>query len=269
MTLPLLLLGTIASAQLTLYWRSGGRLETVALMASLSWIGGALLLADAEGQGGMHRRAWILGLPGLIWGLLVLTTTARLYDPLLHLLPLAVLPSLGLVGGVPLRSRTMVDLVAMGLLLPLQLLLNRLLPLLPLARTTAELAAFLVWLGGGSALAEGPALRLPDRTLLVGASCTGAETLSLCLAGLVLLVLLFPVPCLQRHRGRGLLLLAGFSLGAAFVINGLRVAVLALTPAEAFVFWHDGSGSHLFAMASLALLVASYLALTEWSLRQS
>jgi hypothetical protein len=45
--------------------------------------------------------------------------------------------------------------------------------------------------------------------------------------------------------------------------------VLALTPAEAFVFWHDGGGSHLFAMASLAVLVAAYLVLTEWSLRQS
>ena len=64
MTLPLLLLGTIASAQLTLYWRSGGRLETVALMASLSWIGGALLLADAEAPAQIRRRAWVLGLPG-------------------------------------------------------------------------------------------------------------------------------------------------------------------------------------------------------------
>jgi len=269
MTLPLLLLGTIASAQLTLYWRSGGRLETVALMASLSWLGGALLLADAGGPLAVRRRAWALGLPGLIWSLLVLTNAARLYDPLLHLLPLVVLPALGLLGGVPLRSRPMVDLVAMGLLLPLQLLLNRLLPQLPLARTTAELSAFLVWLGGGSALAEGAAVRLPGRTLVVGASCTGAETLSLCLAGLVMLALLFPVPCLQRHRGSGLLLLGALSLGAAFVLNGLRVAVLALTPAEAFVFWHDGGGSHLFAMASLAVLVAAYLVLTEWSLRQS
>jgi exosortase/archaeosortase family protein len=269
MTLPLLLLGTIASAQLTLYWRSGGRLETVALMASLCWLGGGLLLADAGDPTAGRRRAWLLGLPGLIWSLLVLTNTAHLYDPLLHLLPLVVLPSIGLIGGVPLRSRSMVDLVAMGLLLPLQLLLNQLLPRLPLARTTAELSAFLVWLGGGSALAEGTAVQLPGRTLVVGASCTGSETLSLCLAGLVMLALLFPLPCLQRQRGSGLMLLGVFSLGAAFVLNGLRVAVLALTPAEDFVFWHDGGGAHLFAMASLAQLVAAYLILTEWSLRQS
>jgi exosortase/archaeosortase family protein len=253
----LTLLAALAAAQLTLLIRGG--VAGFAIMAGLSWIGGGLLLFEREEEAqpppleALPLRQLLPGLLSLLWALLVLSFVGRLYDPLLHLVPLAALPGLALLSGVGWRSRTLALLLCCALLLPAQVLINRFLPTEPLAVATARGVAQVLWLAGKAAVAEGDRILMPEQVLLVDASCTGVNTLSLCLATGLLLALLIPHPLLRRHPGPGALLLALPTAGLAFSVNLVRIVLLALTEQERnpawwgalthFDFWHDGAGS--------------------------
>jgi exosortase/archaeosortase family protein len=283
----LTLLAGLAASQLTLLVR--GEVPAFAIMAALSWLGGSLLLLDREEEGLCPSPAavpwprFLLAAVPLVWALLVLSLAGRLYDPLLHLLPLAVLPALGVLAGVRLRSGLMAQLLLMGGLLPAQVLINRFLPTDPLAVATARFGAPLLTLLGSPSFPEGPRIVMSDQVLFVDASCTGVNTMSLCLAATVLLVMLLPPPFFAG-RGRlgsallGGLILGGFALVAAFCVNGVRVALLGLTRHEAdprglahlvnFDFWHDGTGSHLFSLMAMAVVCGAYVLALEIDLRR-
>lgn len=283
----LTLLAGIAAGQLTLLVRAG--VAAFAIMAALSWLGGALLLLDREEEGLCPAPAaipwprFLLATALLVWALLVLSLAGRLYDPLLHLLPLAVLPALGVMAGARLRSGLMATLLLIAALLPAQVLLNRFLPTDPLAVATARFAAPLLTLLGSPSFPDGHRIVMSDQVLLVDASCTGVNTMSLCLAATVLLVVLLPLP-FRAGRGPlrsalpGAALLGGFALVAAFVVNGVRVALLGLTHQDpdatgiaqlgSFDFWHDGTGSHVFSLAAMLIVCGAYLLGLEIQLRR-
>lgn len=273
----LTLLTALAATQLTLAVRAG--VGDFAIMAGLSWLGGALLLLERE-QGGevppaarLPAGRFAAGVLLLLWALLVLSRAGRLYDPLFWVLPLAVLPGLALLAGVAWRSRLLAQLLLIAALLPAQGLFNALWPVEPLARLTARITALLLWLIGRSAYADGPAVVLNDQVLLVDATCTGHSTLSFCLATLALLLLLLPL-----RRPRLLAVLAPTLLLAVFLLNAVRIALLAYTvpdpgPAwwqagRGFEFWHSGPGAQLFALLASGLICAVYVALQEWELRR-
>lgn len=135
----LTLLSCLAAAQLTLLVRAD--YAAFAIMASLSWLAGALLLMEREEQTSapaldqLPRSRVLPGLLLLLWSLLVLSRVARLYDPLLHLLPLASLLGLALLGGLAWRSSGLAALALIGALLPAQVLINRFLPTAPWPRS--------------------------------------------------------------------------------------------------------------------------------------
>ncbi len=276
----LALLVGMAAAQTTLLIRGG--VPAFAIMAGITWIGGGLLLFEREQEGqppplaALSLHQLLVGLAALLWVLLVLSNAGRLYDPLLHLVPLAALVGLALLSGVLWRSPTLLLMLCCGLLLPAQVLINRFLPTQPLAVATARTVAQGLWLAGRPALAMGDRIVMTDQVLLVDASCTGVNTLSLCLAAMLLLAVLLPLPALRRHRVPGALLLATATMVLAFLVNAVRVFVLALTQQERssawygalthFDFWHDGSGSHLFSMAAMGLVIGLYMMLLEATL---
>jgi exosortase/archaeosortase family protein len=272
----LLLLAALASAQLTLMARSGPGAGTFTIAAALAWMAGGLLLyerAQAEGLPPAPPRLWLPGLLLLLWCLLVLSFAMRLYDPLLHLLPLAALLGLALVAGVGPSGGLLWNLGLIGLIPPAQLFTFALLPTHFLAGLTAQTAAFLIWLGGQSASAEGIRILLPERTLEIGPGCTAVISMGLCLAAVLVFALLFPV-----HRLRLNLALGAAALVFAFLVNALRVALLGFTLQEpdpswwqqlrGFDFWHDGTGSHLFSLVAMTGTCALYLATLEWKLRR-
>lgn len=279
----LTLLGALAATQLTLLSRA--ELAAFAIMAALSWLGGGLLLLEREEQVELPslqmlpRRRFLPGLLLLLWALLVLSFSARLYDPLLLLVPLSVLMGLSLLAGAGWRSRLMRELVALAALLPAQVLINRFLPTGFLAHATARLSALLLWLLGRSAFAESDRIVLPEQVMRVDASCTGVNTLSLCLAAALLLALLLPLPRRFGPRALQLGVLAVLSLSVAFLVNAVRVALLGLTsqdpaaawygPLTSFAFWHDGIGSHVFSLLAMALVCGLYVLALEIGLRSS
>ncbi len=279
----LTLLAGIASTQLTLIMRAG--MGSFAIMAALSWMGGGILLIEQEDEGEVldlgriPRHRLFPAFLFLLWALMVLSLAARLYDPLLHLVPLAALLGLGLTLGATWRSRLLMELGLMAMLLPAQVLINRFLPTRFLAEATASLSAQLLWLIGRVAFPEGDRIVLQDQVLLVGASCTGVNTLALCLASTVLMSLLMPPPAWRIGRPATLAIVAALSLALAFGVNAIRVALLGLTthdPPKAwygslvsFDFWHDGGGSHLFSLSAMGLVCGLYVLALEVALRQS
>lgn len=282
----LTLLMALATTQLTLAARAD-RGEVV-IMAALPWLGGAVLLLELE-QGAMaesmpsapsgrRRLSASLALLLLVWSLLVLSFSARLYDPLLSFIPLAVLPALALLAGLPLRQPLVRELAAIGALLPVQVLLAVLLPVGVLARLTAQLSALLLWLVGLPAFAEGNQIVLPNQILLVDASCTGRTTLAFCFATALLLLVLLPLPslptaALRRQRSLLLGLFTGGSLLAVFLLNGVRITLLAFMSPESvpgplgalrsFAFWHDGHGAQLFSLLASAIVCVAYVGVQE------
>lgn len=276
----LTVLAGIAATQITLLIRGG--VPAFAIMAGITWIGGGLFLVEREQEGqppplaALSLPQLLVGLAALLWALLVLSNTARLYDPLLHLVPLAALVGLALLSGVRWGSPTLLLMLCCGLLLPAQVLINRFLPTQPLAVATARTVSQGLWLVGRPALAMGDRIVMADQVLVVDASCTGVNTLSLCLAAMLLLAVLLPLPALRRHRLPGSLLLAATTMLLAFTVNAVRVFVLALTQQERspawygalthFDFWHDGTGSHLFSLLAMGLVIGLYVLLLEGSL---
>lgn len=272
----LVLLAGLAASQLTLMARAGTGPGTFTIAAALAWMGGGLLLVERcreEGLPPAPRRQLLAGLLLLLWCLLVLSFAARLFDPLLHMLPLAALWGLALVGGVAPASTLFRQLGVIGLLPPAQLFSYLLLPTGFLAGLTAQIAAFLLWLGGRSALAQGILIEMPGRALEIGPGCTAVISMGLCLAAVVVAAQLFPVHPLLLN-----LALAAGALLVAFLVNALRVALLGFTltgsatigedSLQAFQFWHDGIGSHLFSLLAMGGTCALYLASLEWKLRR-
>jgi exosortase/archaeosortase family protein len=155
------------------------------------------------------------------------------------------------------------QLLLLGLMPPLMLLNHAFGPSGLLAPATAQGSAFLIWITGMPAVARGIHVLLPHRVLEIGAGCTGLNTISLCLAAVVALALLFPVQSLRRT-----IAIAAAALVLALVINTVRVALLAFTtttPAEglfgpwhSFEFWHTGGGSHLFSLLAMAGVTGLY-----------
>lgn len=276
----LALLAGLASSQLTLAARGG--VGDFTIMAALTWLAGAILLFEHEQGGGacasgaIPTGQWCCGVLALFWCLLVLSFGGRLYDPLFWLLPLMALPGLALLAGIGWRAPLLHQLVVLGLLLPSQGLFNVAIPVAPLARVTARVTAQLLWLFGQSAYAQGDRIVTTTQTLLVDGSCTGRSTLGFSLATLVVLLILLPLP--RRGRFATIAALAVATFSAVFLLNGVRIALLAFTirdpgpgPLAAlrgFEFWHSGLGAQLFSLAASALVCGTYVMLLEWRLRR-
>lgn len=267
--LPMVIGMGIASAQVTLLFRGNHVPDGIA--ASLVWMAGAVLLSEIQEQrsAGKDKRwkRW-LGLLSLGWCLLVLTFSARFYDPLILLMPLACFIGISLLEGSSPRSRTLRDLILIGGLLPLQHELAGSLPTGMIVALTARFSCVGLWGIGRDCYAEGSVMSLTEYTLRVDAPCAGVDTLALAFTSSLMFLVLFPV----RRRWFTLLGLIGGSVLIAFLLNVVRVIVLALSSKACdkhwwsqwcgFEFWHVGAGSHLFAF----LAVSGACALWWWNI---
>ncbi|MCT0225934.1 exosortase/archaeosortase family protein [Synechococcus sp. CS-1328] len=276
----LALLAGLASSQITLAGRAG--VPDFTIMAALPWLAGATLLIEQDEQSNVPALAaipasrWWAGVLAVLWCLLVLSFAGRLYDPLFWLVPLVALIGLALLVGLSWGAPVLRQLAVLGLLLPAQGMVNLLLPVEPLALATARISAQLLWLVGQPAFAEGNQIVMSAQVLLVDGTCTGRSTLSFCLASLVTLLILLPLP--RRGRWIGVVALIMVTTIGVFLINGIRIALLAFTVEDpgpgllaalrGFAFWHGGVGAQLFSLLAGSLVCGAYLLLLEWHLRR-
>lgn len=129
-------------------------------------------------------------------------------------------------------------------------ILERLLRLISLPVLTAKISHMLLWYTGTDSRRDGVFLHLSgNRSVEVYEACSGAQSILQMLSVAVLFLLMFPLRPLQRV----ICLLVAVTIG--FSVNAGRVALMALLvkQTEIFQFWHEGQGSLVFSVISVAL----------------
>jgi cyanoexosortase A len=119
---------------------------------------------------------------------------------------------------------------------------------------TANFSALMLWYLGFQVRQDGLNIYLPTGAVEVYQRCSGIEGIAHLLSLSGLFLMMFPV-------GWGLrVALPILAAVIAFVVNGLRVALMAYLVAagqpEAFDYWHDGTGSLIFSIIAVLLFGA-------------
>lgn len=195
---------------------------------------------------------------GTAWGLLLLAAGLAVYlwavtDRAYYLAAFAVIPMLagliGLFGGGNALRRLVFPLAFLALMVPLPFIDRY---TLPLALFTGVCSGAIVRFLGLDVTITGNAVTLPNADLVIGAQCSGVNSLIALLALLALVAYLVDGPIWARVT---LVLLA---VPFALLGNILRVASLLFVAREwgaqaAFTFYHDYSGIAFF--AAMLLLI--------------
>ena len=125
-----------------------------------------------------------------------------------------------------------------------------------LSLLTAKFSSFLLWLLGFQVFRQGVFVSLPTGSIEVYDGCSGLR-LIVHLLGIALIILLVFNSSI-KHK----ILLTTIAIAIGFIINGVRVALMAvlvaLGDAEAFKYWHLGYGSLIFSLISILILGLTY-----------
>lgn len=123
--------------------------------------------------------------------------------------------------------------------------------LLDISLFTAQFATALLWYLGFNVARQGVFLFLPSGSVEVYSGCSGIESMLQLLGLALVFLMMFPTNRIEK------LIVPVVALLIAFVVNGVRVALLATLASPstklAFEYWHKGDGSLLFSI--LAVLI--------------
>lgn len=121
-----------------------------------------------------------------------------------------------------------------------------------LSLLTTKFSTFILWLFGFEVERQRLMIILPTGSVEVYDGCSGLRMI-LQLLGIALIFLVVLNPQLQFK-----LLIPAIAIILGFIINGIRVAIMAIFVAmqqpEAFKYWHVGNGSLLFSIVAVAIL---------------
>ncbi|MEN8447533.1 MAG: cyanoexosortase A [Cyanobacteria bacterium J06555_13] len=124
------------------------------------------------------------------------------------------------------------------------------------APLTARFADVLLWYTGHDVVRDSVWLHLPGGSVEVNQACSGLRAMTRLLGMAVLSLLCLP----RRWPLREVVMLPLIGIGIAFLLNGIRVALLAILHAAgheaAFESLHGGSTSQLFSIVSIFLLMS-------------
>ncbi len=125
-------------------------------------------------------------------------------------------------------------------------------PVIDISELTARFSTFILWYSGFEVYRRGFEVIMPGGGVNVNMGCSGFTGMFYLLGFAVMFLILFPLKKLQNK-----ILVLGSSLVIAFVVNGVRVAIMALfanaQDDEGLQYWHVGDGSLIFMMISVGL----------------
>jgi cyanoexosortase A len=254
-----LLLGIAASLtilQLRLVWNTGHLkgLEPYFLCYAAVWF---MLWRKRDrlrqalqnrGQLASTTAATSVGLLCIAW-VLYRSTLISSYDSFLRFSP--VVSGLGLAllgfGFKQLKQYWRELLVLSFLMIPTTTITE----LIDLSRGTATLAGNLLWYSGFPVVQEDTKLIMPTGFVDVYPGCSGIQSILQLLTLSFLFLMLFPMRWIQT------LFIPIFAITVAFIVNGIRVALMAVLFAQsnesAFDYWHLGEGSQVFSMVAVLI----------------
>jgi len=266
----LVLLGSIVRAALT---QTADR----ALLVFLVWGGALCCLEDRFAR--LRPRPHPVGLAlGLVLLLAAQWRQERVIQPQSVMLVLPLVQGVGLLlllspaRAWRLRLQPLLAPLAVLVLLPLQDVVQPLMPVEALSRLTARLCQLLFLSFGVDAAVAGNELLLAGGGVAVAGPCSGAPMLSQLLVVGGIFALVFPLV-----RGRwwlpsalGVMVVAPLF---ALVANTLRIALLALLVSSNwsprqwwFDFFHDGQGGMVFSLLAVMLFAPAYFGFQDWLL---
>jgi len=124
---------------------------------------------------------------------------------------------------------------------------------------TARFSTLLLWYGGFQVVRQDLIIALPGGGVEVYAGCSGMESMTYLLGLSAICLIMFPI------RGMKAWLTPLLAIALGFIINGIRVALMAVLAATnntaAFDYWHEGDGSLLFGLFAVLAFGGLYMGL--------
>lgn len=243
----------------TLLWRSGDRAHLG--MSILFGLAVVSLLWDKRRSLNLESDPISIGLGTLLMSWILWQSTDLIADNTLRILPFISALTLGLIAsGYKGLKQYWQELTILFFLGVPSVILSFLVDLSPL---TAKFSAFLLWLSGFKVSLQGVNVNLPTGGIRVYSGCSGIESMTYLLGLAVICWAMFPIKRSQQ------IFVSIVAVVLGFVINGLRVALLAVLSVSdnetAFDYWHEGDGSLIFGAIAVFTFGLFYLFL----LRQS
>lgn len=191
--------------------------------------------------------------------ILVKSTFIQGYDPFLRVFPFLSVLGLGfLASGIFGIRQFWKELAILAFLIPSPSMLER---VVDTTMVTAKFSHALLWYTGFDVIRDGLFILIPNGGVEVYSGCSGVDTMFHMLGLSVIFLAMFPTSRRQKF------ILPAVAVSLAFIVNGIRVGVMALLsePSNkvAFEYWHKGDGSLLFSMFAVALLCIYCFFLTE------
>lgn len=212
-------------------------------------------------QFGAGLTGWLAGAGLIVWVLWEgWFIHADEYQTTLRLLPLISALGLGLVAsgfkGLKQYRQELTILFFLGVPSILAQFISDISPI------TAAFSATLLWLTGFAVTTtQAVYINLPGGSVQVYEGCSGMESITYLLGISVVCLNLFPVARIQQ------ILLVGLAVLIGFVVNGIRVALMAVLFAAqqqaAFDYWHEGDGSLIFGVAAIIVFALIFRLLTR------
>jgi len=134
-------------------------------------------------------------------------------------------------------------------------------PLFDISEITAQLGKSILWYSGFDVVRKGTIIALGQGAVNVNMGCSGFEGMFHLLGLAVMFLLVFPI------SGPIKFIVPPMAMAIAFVVNGFRVALMALLAGagnrEGLDYWHVGDGSLIFSLISVCILGLFYLFLLK------
>jgi cyanoexosortase A len=252
--------GGIAAIHLSLSWRSNADINQLCL-SLLCWFAVATLLWEKRHNLILQSDIFSSLLGFILLGFVLLRSLwMTSFDNLFHFTPFIAALGLALIasGARQLHQYWREILLIFVFSIPVEILINR---IGILAFYTANFASVILTYLGVEYHREGVNIILANRKAVeVAAGCSGWESIFPLLKLSVLFLVMFSTKTIQK------ILVPLAAVAIAFVVNGVRVAILAIlhayTSEATFKYWHVGTGSQIFFLTS-ALLFGGFCYFTS------
>jgi len=248
----LLVLGAaIIAIHLTLSFKTGGSDRQITNV--LFWLTAAYLIWERQDKLEFQSGLVASLLGALLLSLLLLKSSGYSEESFLIGYPFIAGIALALIAagfrGLRTYWRELVLLFFSGI--P-EVLLTKLADPAPL---TAHFASSILWYSGFAVTQSGIYLDFPGGSVKVYSGCSGVVAMSQLLGMSVLFLMLLPLPWKWFQK----LILPVAAVAIGFIVNALRVSLMTILVSqkqmEAFEYWHSGSGSLIFSVIGIFLLV--------------
>ena len=243
----------IATGLITIHLTLTSRANDASLLgtSTLFWVAVSSIVWQKRDTLSLESRA-----SSSVWGLLIIafvllrSISVSGYDPFLRLFPLISIFGVALLAsGFKGLKQYWQEFLIFCFLVPSP---GTLTLLIDISTLTAKFATAILWYMGFEVYRKGVFVSFPTGGIEVYPGCSGIENMLHLLGLAVIFLMMFPTKRLEK------ILLPIVAILIAFVVNGVRVAILAIFAASAnpqgLEYWHKGDGSLIFSMIAVGIM---------------